>query len=498
MGNLRSLDGREVFWEALPRQAVALSCPAFETLFGGQKGGSKSECVIARPSALLARAHEKYKATGIKQERCRIVIFRKNLKHLTDLITRAKEIYAKLDPGVGANGWNKQDKRFTFTSGAFVEFDHLDGPDDHQGYNGQELRGVCIDQCEEIPFEVVQFLKAQVRTSDPDYSDLLFFFLTANPGGKHSQWVKDYFVKSCPPNKIVTSEITLRDGRKMTTTKAFIPSSLKDNPYLDRDGLYEANLRTLPEHMQRMYLDGDWDAVVGAFFSHVWRKDIHVIPSFPISASWEVKGGLDWGSTNPACALVGARDNDGDVYVIDEKYGPGVTGRTFGEKVADMIARQQWSNDKKWSLDDFYWMVDYHAFSKHGADGMSPGQGLMASGLRLFDANKDRLAGNEQVMERLLLRASGKPRLYIFGDRCPNLVRTLPSLRGDPHRPDDVDSDQDDHAFDSLKYLLLDWPIGSERKQDSRDAEVERWLKISRQRKRQETSESYFQSGYDG
>lgn len=496
MGTLSSLDGREVFWEALPRQDVALSCPAFEVLYGGQKGGAKSDAIIVKPAQLLARADEKYKLTGIKQERCRVVVFRKNIKHLTDLITRAKEIYARLDPDAGSNGWNKNEKRFTFTSGAFIEFDHLDGPDDHQGYNGQEIRGICIDQTEEIPFEVVQFLKAQVRTSDPDFLDLLFFFMTANPGGKHSQWVKDYFIKSCPPNKIVSTEIKLRDGRKKIVTKAFIPSALKDNPYLDRDGQYEANLRTLPEHMQRMYLDGDWDAVVGAFFAHVWHKDVHVIPSFPISAAWEVKGGLDWGSTSPACALIGARDNDGDVYIIDELYGPGITGRTFGEKLVKKINRQQWSGAKVWKPDDFYFMVDYHAFSKGGADGMSPGQGLMVSGLRLFDATKDRAAGNEQVIERLLLRPNGKPRLYIFGDRCPNLVRTLPSLRGDPHKPDDVDSDQDDHAFDALKYLLLDWPIGSEEKRDVRDVEVERWLRLAKQRERQREADSYLQSGY--
>ena len=305
MSELTSLDGSEVFWRAEPRQDVALSCPAFETLYGGQKGGMKSETLIVRPAPMLALAHQIYLETGVKQERCRIVVFRHNIKHLTDLITRAKEIYAKLDPEAGIDGWNKNERRFTFTSGAFVEFDHLDGPDDHQGYNGQELRGICIDQAEEISFEVVQFLRAQVRTSDPRYADLLFCFYTANPGGRHAQWVKDYFISSCEPNKIVKNDIKLRDGRVKTSTRAFIPSSLRDNPYLNKDGAYEANLRTLPEHMQRMYLEGDWNTVVGAYFSHVWRKDIHVIPSFPIPDSWEVKFGLDWGSTSPACALFG-------------------------------------------------------------------------------------------------------------------------------------------------------------------------------------------------
>lgn len=502
MSDIASLDGREVFWRALPRQEVALSCPAFEVLFGGAKGGSKSDCVIAKPAEMIALAHQIWLETGEKQERCRIVIFRKNLGNLTDLITRAKEIYSRLDPWAGINGWNKQEKRFTFTSGAFIEFAHLDGPDDHQGYNGQELRGVCIDQCEEIAGDVVQFLKAQIRTSDPRYQDYLFCFMTANPGGKHAQWVKDQFIKSCPPNKIVTQEVKLRDGRTKTTTKAFIPSKLADNPYLNASGEYEANLRTLPEHMQQLYLDGNWDAVAGAFFAHVLRAEIHFIPSFPIPDSWEIKGGMDWGSTAPASAHWGAKDEDGTVYIIDELYGPGITGRTFGEKVVSKFKNQKWGLRKR-SLDEVYFLLDWSAFARNGSDGLSPGDGLIASGLRIFDAQKDRLGGIEQMLERLQLRpveVDGEtrmvPKLYIFADRCPNLCRTLPMLMADKNHPDDIDTDQEDHAYDSLRYLLMDWPVDTRAKPNDQDADVARWLRLAKSRQREAKVERYLQGGY--
>lgn len=502
MSDLTSLDGKTIFWRANPRQDVALSCPAFEILFGGQKGGGKSDVVIAKPIELISLAHQIWLETGVRQERCRIVIFRKNLGHLTDLITRAKEIYPKLDPAAGIDGWNKQEKRYVFSSGAFVEFAHLDGPDDHQGYNGQELRGICIDQAEEISFDVVQFLRAQVRTSDPRYADALFVFYTANPGGKHAQWVKDYFIKTCPPNKLVTEEVRLADGRVQTWTKAFIPSALKDNPYLNNDGRYEANLRKLPEHMQAMYLAGDWDAVVGAFFAHVLRREVHFISSFPIPDSWEIKGGLDWGSSAPACALWGAKDEDGTVYIIDELYGPGVTGRTFGEKIANRFHTQKWGARKR-SLNDVYWLLDWSAFSRNGADGLSPGDGLIASGLRVFDARKDRLAGIEQILERLQLRpveidgeAKMLPSLYVFADRCPNLCRTLPMLMADKSRPDDIDTDQEDHAVDALKYLLLDWPVDTAPKRNQQDADVDRWLRLAKAKQRQANVDRYLHGGY--
>lgn len=502
MTELTSIDGREIFWRPTPRQEVALACPAFEILFGGAKGGGKSDAIIAKPIEMLALAHQIWLETGQRQERCRIVIFRKNLANLTDLITRAKEVYAKFDPGVGHAGWNKQEKKFYFSSGAFVEFAHLDGPDDHLGYNGQELRGVGIDQAEDIPFEVVQFLKAQIRTSDPRYQDHLFAFYTANPGGRHAQWVKDYFISTCPPNTIVTTSVKLRDGREKKATRAFVPSTLKDNPYLDRDGAYEANLRTLSEHMQKMYLSGDWNSVAGAFFAHVLNAEVHFIKSFPIPDSWEIRGGMDWGSTAPASAHWGAKDEDGNVYIIDELYGPGITGRTFGEKVVNKFKNQKWGTRKR-GLDEVYFLLDWSAFARNGSDGLTPGDGLIASGLRIFDANKNRLAGIEQMLERLQLRpvevdgaVKMLPKLYIFSDRCPNLCRTLPMLMADKNSPDDIDTDQEDHAWDSLRYLLMDWPVDTSAKQNEQDADVARWLRLAKSRQREAKVERYLQGGY--
>jgi len=487
-----SAQGQSI-WAPNPRQDVALRCPAFELLYGGTKGGGKSDFLVVCDYDQIALAEAQYRLTGRKQ-RGRSVLFRKNLRNLEDLIQRSKEIYPEIDPGAE---WNKNDKRWTLSSGYRAEFAHLDGPDDHQAYQGQEITSAKFDQGEEIPFETYQFIVAQVRSKDPDMRQLLKVRVTANPGGKYGDWIKSYFIDKCPPNRIVTEEMELRGGKKRATTKAFVPATLWDNPYLADDGVYESNLRKLPEHMQRMYLDGDWNVVVGAYFSHVWRKDIHVCRSFPISGAWEVKMGLDWGSTAPACVLWGARDNDDTVYIIDELYGPGHTGRRFGERVVKKFQDQQWSAERKWALDDVYGLVDYHAFSKHGAEGMSPGAGIMSWGVRLFDAIKDRAAGNEQVLERLLPRANGKPRLVIFEDRCPNLVRSLPNLRGSQKDPNDVDTDQDDHAYDALKYLLLDWPIRGDDKRNKQDADVERWMRIIRSRDRQREVDSHMQTGYE-
>lgn len=486
-GAVRSLDGRTVVWEALPRQRVALTCPVDELMYGGSKGCAKSDYIIMAPCEQIALADAKFKSTGL-QQRGRAILFRKNLDRLDDLITRTKEIFPHLDPGMSKKkgcGWNAEKKRWTFCSGYVFDLRHLDGPEDHEAYQGHEITALLFDQVEEIRFEVYQFLRAQVRCKDPDMRALLMTRSTANPGGKYAKWVKDYFVAPHRlGNRIITDDIKLLDGRTKTVTRAFVPGKLSDNPYLNEDGVYEANLRTLPLHMQRMYLDGDWDVVIGSFFAEKFDIKTHVISPFPLPPSWEIRFGMDWGSRAPACALFGTRDNDGNVYIIDEIYGPGDTGRAFAERFKKKLAYQKWSPAKTWGVDDMYGLLDVQAWAKTGADGPSAGDSMQAAGMRVFKAYKDRKTGVEQMLERLSLDSFGQPKLYIFEGRCPNLVRSLQTISAFKHDPDDYDKDDGDcsHACDALRYLLVDWPVGTAPENSKGDEDVQRWMELARKR----------------
>jgi hypothetical protein len=64
-------------------------------------------------------------------------------------------------------------------------------------------------------------------------------------------------------------------------------------------------------------------------------------------------------------------------------------------------------------------------------------------------ADNDRISGWSQIRQRL----TAKPALlYIFAT-CPYLLETLPALAIDKKRPEDCDSEGDDHACDALRYL---------------------------------------------
>ncbi len=72
------------------------------------------------------------------------------------------------------------------------------------------------------------------------------------------------------------------------------------------------------------------------------------------------------------------------------------------------------------------------------------------SGIPWRGADNSRVSGWDQVRSRLL-GTDGKPGLYIFST-CTNLIRTLPALQHDTHKPEDLDSDGEDHAADALRY----------------------------------------------
>jgi hypothetical protein len=45
------------------------------------------------------------------------------------------------------------------------------------------------------------------------------------------------------------------------------------------------------------------------------------------------------------------------------------------------------------------------------------------------------------------------PGLWVFST-CVNFIRTVPVLQRDTHKPDDIDSDAEDHVADSARYLI--------------------------------------------
>ena len=48
--------------------------------------------------------------------------------------------------------------------------------------------------------------------------------------------------------------------------------------------------------------------------------------------------------------------------------------------------------------------------------------------------------------------------LFVF-NTCAHVIRTLPALPHDKHRPEDVDTSAEDHAPDALRYGCMSRPM---------------------------------------
>ena len=66
------------------------------------------------------------------------------------------------------------------------------------------------------------------------------------------------------------------------------------------------------------------------------------------------------------------------------------------------------------------------------------------------------MGGWDQMRSRLV-GIDGRPMLYSFST-CGALNRTLPALQHDTLRPEDVDSDGEDHAPDEARYVCMSRP----------------------------------------
>ena len=443
----------ETIWTPTAKQQLLLSCPVYEVMFGGAAGGGKSDALLLDHVKQHRVVHEHYQATGIRT-RGRAILLRKEFGRLKDLMFRAANLFPVVSGG--KMRWRENDHMWYCECGYRFEFGHLEGAQDHLNYVGQEFSAIYIDQVEEIPYEQYSMLKTRVRTSEEILKPLLCIRLTANPMGRHADWVKKRFVE---PNRkgfqVITEVIETSQG-PVERTRVFIPSTLRDNPYLPKE--YEAELLSAPEHIRRALLDGDWDVTPGSFFGDVFDPRIHVIDDLGpteirIPSNWPVFRAGDWGSRAPACCLWIAVDNDGLLIVLDELYGPGEEATRWAKRILAIEEKWGWAERKEgivYAISKLEGWVDPAAFASH--DGPPVSEKMFELGVNWYPAENERKAGWAEVRRRLMERGGASfkiPGLRVTR-RCTNLIRTLPNLtspESDSHGDmDDIDTKQEDHA----------------------------------------------------
>jgi hypothetical protein len=71
-------------------------------------------------------------------------------------------------------------------------------------------------------------------------------------------------------------------------------------------------------------------------------------------------------------------------------------------------------------------------------------------------SDRGRMGGWDQMRDRMK-GEDGRPMLYTF-DTCRDSIRTIPALQHDEKKPEDIDTESEDHAADEWRYACMSRP----------------------------------------
>lgn len=480
-------------WRLTEKQQRAedLTRENFIVGYGGAAGGGKSDWGLW---------HVYHYCKRIPKARC--LILRTKLPELKrSLIPRSREKFDESicryrQSGTGAGEW-------TFNNGSVIEFGYMNSDDDVYQYKSAEYDIVFIDESTEVTKFAMRYLMSRIRivTWRKRLGAWPHMILCTNPGGPGHAWFKDDLVMATNHGEHV-STITFEDpltgdpihdpatGKPITRSIAFVPAYVHDNPHMPEE--YRLNLLMQDSTTMRQLLLGDWDVFAGQFFAD-WRHDTHVIRPFVIPAEWPRVRALDFGTRNPYCCLWAAIDWDSNIYVYRETYERGLNALQQAQQVVEM---SKMAVNGRLRPEKFQWSNADPAVFKREGSGKNVAQQWAEGGLRVRPAKNDRIGGWSLVRQALrplpgveydfeLDDFVSRARLRVFTS-CANLIRTLPNQIHDDVNVEDLHKNDDDHACDTLRYLMQGFvrsPIKLPRSPGA-DPDAWVWEHMNRQRDR--------------
>jgi len=447
---------KEPSWRPQPGpQERFINATEFEVIYGGARGGGKTDAALGDFAWHAARYGEA--AQGLMVRRTR--------PSLDRTISRARKIYGK----DGAK-WIQSRACCEWPSGACLSFRHLANDNDAELYQGHDYTRVYVEELTNFPNAApVDKLKATLRSAEgvPCY-----FRATCNPGGPGHTWVKKRYIDA-GTDRVVELIKNPFGGPDFETDRLFIPAKLQDNPALIKgDPAYAMRLsQSGSEMLVRAWLEGDWSVVMGAFFAGWSGRNI--IDPFEIPRKWTRFISFDWGLAVPFSvgwwAVVSENTRlpsslnlpRGALVRYREWYGADAKGKGLGltatEVAQGILARQP-------GEDEAEGVADPSIFARAGGrTGPTIAEEMRLAGVTFSPADNTRVgklgavSGWNQVRQRILGNKVG-PMLVVF-DTCRDFIRTIPAQQHDPLRAEDLDTKGEDHIADETRYACMSRPL---------------------------------------
>lgn len=375
--------------------------------------------------------------------------------------------------------FNKSDMTFTFKEaygGHIISFLNLDKP---EKYKSAQMAFVLFEEFTLCPNPIAMLHVALGFLRWPGI-DRPVFMATTNPDGPGHSQVKSLWITKEAFKQPECESLDPEDFR-------FVRSLPTDNPNLPSSYI-EKNLKALPPHLKKAWLEGSWDLFEGQRFQI--DRNVHVVTGAAKAAllhyfetsSVRVYRSLDYGFDNPyACTwyavLPGAVRPK--VYMYREDSISGLRSRQQARRVLELTSAD-------WELRNVSGNYLDTAAWKEEDEGLSIADKLMQEGLvPLHQVLKDRATGWVALEDLLAFERDEdgtvvqEPLLKIFDNCVLGLQQTTDAL-WDAKKPGDILHPEGfrDDVLDTMRYFALTHFVGPELKKkiDPRSPEWDRQI----------------------
>lgn len=423
--------------------------------YGGARGGGKSWAVRTK-AKILAAAY-----AGIK-----VLIVRRTYRELYN--NHINPLRGELH---GLAKFNKGEKVFTFPNGSTINFGYCDCDGDLGQYQGAEYDVIFLDEATQLQEAWIKEINACVRGVNK-FPKRTYY--TCNPGGASHGYIKRLFI----------------DRRFEETEKpedySFTQALVTDNRALmESQPEYITQLEALPPKLREAWLYGKWDVYEGQFFEDFRTEpDVekcheagitleeareqgrwtHVIKPFDLNSGekrgWNIMRSYDFGYGKPFSMGYWAVDYDGVLYRILEIYGctkepnEGVKWSPDEQfrRIREFENEHPWLKGRK-IVDS---VADPAIWEK--SRGESIAETAERYGIYFSPGDNARIPGWMQVHYRMQFDKNGYARMYVF-QGCNAFIRTIPLMMYSQTKPEDLDTDMEDHVADEVRYMCMSRPI---------------------------------------
>lgn len=450
---------RIVFPEPNEKQKLFLADNVHKNVgFGGARGGGKS-WVVRIKSTLFS-----LKYSGIK-----ILIVRRTYPELVNnhiLPLRKLFLEQKLMPGYVK--YNDKEKRYTFWNGSTITFMYCAKDKDLDHLQGTDWDIIFLDEATQLSEFQIKAIVATLRGVNAFPKQVYY---TCNPGGQSHSYFKRVFV-----------DRKYEEGEDPDDF-VFIQSLVTDNKALmSAQPEYVKQLEALPSKLRDMWLYGNWDVFEGMFFED-FRTDpdrqkcieadidieqakiegrwTHVIDPLPLDVvrTMNIYRSYDYGYNKPFSCAWWAVDKDGVIYRILEYYGctkePNegikITPYEQAQNIAEIEREHPYLKGK-----NIQGVADPSIWDK--SRGESTADVMSKHGVYFTPGDNNRIPGWMQCHYRLSFDDNGYPKMYVFSN-CEAFIRTIPTLMYSDTKPEDLNTDLEDHVADEWRYFCMSRPI---------------------------------------